>query len=329
VELKRVEVPPPGRYYHGVFPASAPPVPPEAISRDALDGYVAATGRDVAWVYFDHEWMFSRAFPEATASWIRERGSVPFVRLMLRSQKEPLFVDPVFTLDRVNAGEFDADLAAWADAARRFGTPLVVEYGTEVNGDWNPWSAYYNGGLDVAPAKFRQAYRRIVELMRGRGATNVTFALHYNAENWPGTDRRNVPAAYYPGDDVVDWIGISAYGSERSNDDRCPSFRSLVDASLEQIRAVTTAKPLFVFEFGATNNNPRCPAAPWVEAALSDMLGGRWPELRGFAWWQQKVVLDPAVGGTSNFVVQDDPAVAEAFRAALARPEVVDRPLVP
>jgi hypothetical protein len=41
-------------------------------------------------------------------------------------------------------------------------TPLVVEYGTEVNGDWNPWSAPYNGGLDVGPEKFRQAYRHVV-----------------------------------------------------------------------------------------------------------------------------------------------------------------------
>jgi hypothetical protein len=55
-------------------------------------------------------------------------------------------MDPLARLSPPN------DLAAWADGARNFGTPLVVEYGTEVNGDWNPWSAPYNGGLDVGPA---------------------------------------------------------------------------------------------------------------------------------------------------------------------------------
>src|SRR5438270_457268 len=82
----------------------------------------------------------------------------------------------------------------------------------------------YNGGLDVGPGTFKRAYRHIVELMRSRKATNITWALHYNSENFPGTDPRNRPVAYYPGDDLVDWVGISAYGSERSNDQRCPTF---------------------------------------------------------------------------------------------------------
>jgi beta-mannanase len=56
-----------------------------------------------------------------------------------------------------------------------------------------------------------------------------------------------VPASYYPGDDVVDWVGISAYGSERSNDDRCPTFRSLVEDVLPQLHAATADKPLFIF----------------------------------------------------------------------------------
>ncbi|OLC77461.1 MAG: hypothetical protein AUH83_04540 [Deltaproteobacteria bacterium 13_1_40CM_4_68_19] len=78
---------------------------------------------------------------------------------------------------------------------------------------------------------------------------------------------------------MVDWVGISAYGSERSNDDRCPTFRSLVEDMLPQLHAATVSKPLFIFEFGITNNNPRCAAAPWVRAALADLVGGRWPEV--------------------------------------------------
>jgi hypothetical protein len=164
--------------------------------------------------------------------------------------------------------------------------------------------------------------------MRGRGAANVTWALHYNGQNYPGDDPRNVPAAYYPGDDVVDWIGISAYGSERSNDDRCPAFRSLVDDMIPQLHAATTQKPLFIFEFGITNNNPRCAAGPWLQAAFSDLLGGRWSDVRGFAWWQERWNNDGA--GGSDMLVQDDPGVTRAFRTALTGPSagsVVDQPL--
>ena len=142
-------------------------------------------------------------------------------------------------------------------------------------------------------------------------------------------DPRNVPASYYPGDDVVDWVGISAYGSERSNDDRCPAFRSLVEDMLPQLHAATPTKPLFIFEFGITNNNPRCAAAPWVRAAFADLLSGRWPDVRGFAWWQERWNNDGALG--SDMLVQDDVGVAAAFRDALTgstAPSVVDVPLL-
>ena len=322
-----LDLPEPGRLYHGVLPRGTTE-PDSDISPAALDAYQRTVGRKVAYVYFSTDWFRSRAFPSRTAEWIRARGAVPFIRLMMRSQSQPLVTDPMFTLDRIIAGQFDGDLAAWADTARRFASPLIVEYGTEVNGDWNPWSAPYNGGLATGPEKFKRAYRHIVEAMRARGAANITWALHYNGENYPD-DPRNVPAAYYPGDDVVDVIGISAYGSERSNDDRCPSFRSLVDAMLPQLRAASAVRPLFIFEFGITNNNSRCPAAPWVRAAFADLLGGRWPDFRGFSWWQERWNNDGAEG--SDMLVQDDPEVTAAFRGALtgpAAPSIVDAPLL-
>ena len=322
-----LEAPPAGRLYHGVLAAGSGATDSATdASEAALDAYEQAVGRKVAYVYFSHEWMVSRAFPSHTVAWIRARGAVPFIRLMLRSQKEPLHVDPVFTLDRIIAGEFDRDLAVWADAARDSGGPLAVEYGTEVNGDWNPWSAPYNGGLDVGPGKFKQAYRHIVTLMRAH-APNITWALHYAGQNFP-EDTRNVPAAYYPGDDVVDWVGLSTYGSERSNDHRCNSLRSLVDDMIPQLKAATQTKPFFIFEFGNTSTNPACPSGPWVQAALADLLGGRWPEIRGFAWWEQKWIDGGAVTGSTDMMVEDDAATQAAFRSALASPAVLDAPLL-
>ena len=85
---------------------------------------------------------------------------------------------------------------------------------------------------------------------------------------------------------------------------------------------------LFIFEFGITNNNAGCAAGPWVESALGDLLGGRWPDVRGFAWWNERWNNDGAEG--SDMLVQDDPAIAAAFRAALngaSAPLVVDQPV--
>ena len=336
-DTRVLQTPEPGHLYHGVLPAGTTE-PDSDISGETLDAYEHTVGRSGAVQGAPvHDWgRHSGRVVSRGAAWAPLAGLtqgfmirlIPFIRLMMRSQRQPLVTDPSFTLDRIIAGEFDGDLAAWADAARKFGSALVVEYGTEVNGDWNPWSAPYNGGLNVGPAKFKEAYRHIVALMRKRGATNITWALHYNGENFP-QDPRNVPDSYYPGDDVVDWVGISAYGSERSNDDRCPAFRSLVEDMLPQLHAATATKPLFIFEFGITNNNPRCAAAPWVRAAFADLLSGRWPDVRGFAWWQERWNNDGALG--SDMLVQDDVGVAAAFRDALTgstAPLVVDVPLL-
>src|SRR5262249_25606091 len=179
---QRVQVPPAGHLYHGVFPAGS--TQPDAdISMSAADAYRDAVGRQLAYIYFSHEWFKGKAFPRVTAEAVRSRGAVPFIRLHMRSQQKQLVTDPVYTLDNINAGMFDADLRAWADEAKAFGTALIVQYGTEVNGDWNPWSAEYNGGLSVGPQKFRAAFRHIVEVMRAEGASNITWALHINGEN--------------------------------------------------------------------------------------------------------------------------------------------------
>jgi len=181
----RIEVPPAGQQYHGVFPAGS--TQPDAdISMQAADAYVAAVGRPLAWIYFSNEWFVTKSFPRVTAEAIRARGAVPFIRLHMRSENRQKYVDPVYTLDNINAGMFDADLRAWADGAKQFGTALIVQYGTEINGDWYPWSAPYNGGIAVGPAKFRAAFRHIVEVMRAEGANNIVWALHLNMENWPG-----------------------------------------------------------------------------------------------------------------------------------------------
>jgi hypothetical protein len=88
-------------------------------------------------------------------------------------------------------------------------------------------------------------------------------------------------------------------------------------------------RPLFIFEFGNTSNNPGCPAGPWVQAALGDLLSGRWPDVRGFCWWNERWNDNGAAG--TDMLVQDDPSVGAAFFDALHGPHassVVDAPLL-
>ena len=321
----RIQVPPAGRLYHGVFPAGRTE-PDSDISMQAADAYVEAVGRPLAWIYFSNEWYVTTSFPRVTAEAIRERGAVPFIRLHMRSQQKQEVVDPLYTLDNINAGMFDGDLRAWADGAKQFGTALIVQYGTEVNGDWNPWSAPYNGGIAVGPAKFRAAFRHIVEVMRAEGATNIVWALHLNGENWPSDQPGNNAGAYYPGDDVVDWIGFSIYQNYGNSDPRCRDLDMLLKAREAELGEAATTKPLFLFELGTSVLSTQCNPGPWTRQTLTDLLGGRWPELRGFSWWDETQTNRSSVMG-----VPDNPELREPFHDVLngsLGPNLVDRPIV-
>jgi hypothetical protein len=83
--------------------------------------------KTAAWVYCSDNWYRSRSFPLATATWIRDAGSVPFIRLMLldSAARKP---NKRFTLAHVPRGDFDADFRTWGRAAQAFDTPLIVEF---------------------------------------------------------------------------------------------------------------------------------------------------------------------------------------------------------
>src|SRR5262245_64092433 len=80
-------VPPSGSLYHGVYPGGQTGWEDD-IRRSDLAAYEEAAGREVAWVYFSHNWFRSRAFPVGKATWIRDEGAIPFIRLMFRSASE-------------------------------------------------------------------------------------------------------------------------------------------------------------------------------------------------------------------------------------------------
>jgi hypothetical protein len=318
----RVAPPPPGQIYHGVF---SPGVDNEEdeVAPAELSSYEHEVGKTAAWVYFSHNWHHGRGFPLQTATWIRDTGAVPFIRLMLRSNEEQNVAEPTFTLDRIIRGEFDNDLRSWARAARDFGSPLLVEYGTEVNGRWFPWNGVWNGGgsstgygdptLADGPERFRDAYRHIVRLMREEGANNVTWVFHVNNRDIPD-ESWNRMEQYYPGDEWVDWIGVSVYGAQTPLDDEWPEFRELMDEAYPRLASLSASKPIVLLEFGVTAGHKDVNQAAWADKALRDLVALRWPRIIGFSWWNEAWQNDDNRAHDTDMRVQDNPALADVFK---------------
>jgi hypothetical protein len=327
----RIAPPPAGKLYHGVM-AEDPNLGDEEVSPESLAQYEEAVGKRVAIVYFTNNWYVSRELPRATAEWIAERGCVPFVRLMMRSSWRQNRPERRFTLKRIIKGDFDYDLRRWASAARDFAHPLLVEYGTEFNGSWFSWNGWWNGrgkktgfgdpALPDGPERFVAAWRHIVDIARAEGAVNITWVWHANAGDWPQRDWNRFEN-YYPGDDYVDWIAVSAYGPQQPTWEWGEAFRAMIDPWYARAVALAPSKPIYVAEFGCTHtsraadNNPNLRADHWAQGALQDLFAARWQAVIGFSWWNEKWQNDNNSAHDTNMRVQDWKPLKGVFKQTL------------
>ena len=313
----RVATPAAGQYYHGVYPGGTDGEEDD-ITLQGLTQYESLVGAQTAWVYFSNNWYTSRQFPLATATWIRGHGSVPFIRLMLRDSPDEYFQYTVFTLQAINNGAFDTDLRAWAQSARAFGSPLIVEYGTECNGQWFGWNGKWNGANLAATAQFVAAYRHIILLMRAEGANNITWVFHVNTDDDP-SDAWNQFENYYPGDDVIDWVGVSAYGAQTPQDSPpIPRLRDMLDSSYPRLQAMAPSKPVYLLEFGNCANNPYAQPDVWAQDALTDIFANRWANLAGFSWWNEHWSNDDNPADDSILDVEELPKLAQVMHQQFA-----------
>ena len=322
-ESPRVAPPPSGKLYHGFYwggvgtdthDPSEHDVTPADVAR-----YEQAVGQKAAWVYFSNNWFESREFPEKMCGWIRELGKVPYVRLMLRSDVDQKHAERKFNLQKIIAGEFDGDLRAWARDAKNFGSPILIEWGTEPNGNWFGWNGKWNGGAGEGPRRYIAAYRHIVDLMRGERAENLQWIWHVNWLDEPEREW-NAFENYFPGDNYCDWVALSAYGpTTPAMSDGIGSFRSKMAEAYPRLTKIAPNKPIIVAEFGCDLRNRRVNAARWAKSALQDLFSNRWPAIVGFCWWNEGWQNDNSKKRDTDMIILHDADLTRVFRDEFAQ----------
>ncbi len=311
--------PPFGKFYQGFF-YSAPSVQGDdanehnVIAADVLQ-FERVVGKKMIWVYFSDNWFESRAFPAATCGWIHSLGKVPYVRLMLRSDLDQRHAEKLFSLKNIVAGRFDDDLKRWAEGARAFGRPILIEWGTEPNGEWFAWNGHWHGHA-AGPPQYVEAYRHIVDVMRAAGANNLQWVWHVNWDDVPAA-HWNRMENYFPGPDYCAWLGVSAYGPLTPQTDEVESFREEMDHVYPRLAKLAPNKPIIVAEFGCDIHHRKVSATTWARAALQDLFSRRWPAVVGFCWWSESWENDDVAAHNSDLMILHDPDLTTAYRAEL------------
>ncbi len=232
-----------------------------------------------------------QAFPRASLEAITEAGAVPCLTW------EPMYLGPAgqetaITLADLLAGGYDAYLRDFARAAAAWGRPLLVRLGHEMNLARYHWAVAPEAYGPESPAAFQRFHRRVVELCRREGAGNLRWVFCPNAESnphprWHGA-AWNTAAAYYPGDDFVDVLGMDGYnwGTTQTRQrhgwqSRWQGFAEIFGELRRELLDLAPDKPLMICETAsAALGGDR---AAWIAEALA--VGTGWG-LKGMIWFQ-------------------------------------------
>jgi hypothetical protein len=234
--------------YLGVY------VPGVPDSYAAVPAFTSATGVRPDVVTYYSGWLepFRAGFADAAA----RQGAVPLVQ-----------IDPgSFSLAAIASGRYDRYLGAYAAAVRSYRLPVILSFGHEMNGYWQPWGYGHKSAAD-----FVAAWRHIVSLFRTLGAGNVTWLWTVNIIEKRGGIPS--PASWWPGSAYVTWVGIDGYYTKSSM-----TFATLFGPTIVAVRALTS-DPIIIAETAAA------PAAG-QPGRIADLFAGiRAYGLLGFMWF--------------------------------------------
>ncbi len=263
-----------------------------------------------------------------------------------------------------NAGLEAVDEAATADLVTRLrawndgGVEVFLRYAHEMNGSWYPWGQQ--------PEAYVASFRQVAAAVHaGAPGTQMMWAPSY-AGGYPFlgggyhadpaapgvldtdgdgvlTERDDGYAPFYPGDDAVDWVGMSLYhwGEDYPwGENEVPAPDKLVDQLSGTYVSTTRDErvvPDFHGEYGVARGKPVAVTetaalyvpgaggapeaevkAAWWDQVWDPTLAERLPALGMVAWFEW-AKTEPEVGGQVDWRATADPGLAQAYAATLDR----------
>ncbi|MEU7905599.1 glycosyl hydrolase [Actinoplanes sp. NPDC049118] len=195
----------------------------------------------------------------------------------------------------INDGSSDRNIARVARKLAGMKRPILLRWGWEMNGDWFEWDGTHNG-RDTAG--YVKAWRRMHRIFREQGADNVAWVWSPNWNSGPNVSWNRFQR-YYPGDDYVDWVGVSGY--DFYNETPKTLFTAVCAAYGKR-------KPIILSETAAVDAGGISKAA-WI-AKLSSWVEDT-PAVGAVVWFDTDTQEDSA----HNFRFDTDRKALAAYRA--------------
>ena len=286
-------------------------------------------------------------------------GYVRFVADQVRAQGAALMLtlEPNKGLETVTPASAKA-LAEQLAMVNETGVPVYLRFAHEMNGSWYAWSqdpeAYVRAFREVAAAVHEVApdtamvwapnygggYPFSGGQFEAREGSAARALLDTNGDGKVSIED-DPYAPYYPGDDAVDWVGMSLYhwgAAHPWGENELPEpvkftqqLRGEYDGTGGDDRplpdfyadyAVAHGKPLAITEtaafyaVGVEGDDELELKQQWWQQVFSEDLPSRLPQLKMINWFEWRK-FESEVGGEVDWTVTRDATLRAAFQAAL------------
>lgn len=230
------------------------------VTKDKLNMLAKEVGEKPDIVSFFLSWpapekVKEREFSPDSLDAIHSFGSLPcftWEPMYFRKNKEKM-VPSEMILD----GSYDLYIRHVAKVLRKWKHPVLLRFAHEMNLERYHWGTEKEKYGPDSPAIYRRMFHYVVDIFNEESAYNVAWVFCPNAESVPGGkyEEWNNAAAYYPGDNYVDILGMDGYnwGVSRTKDrhgweSRWRAFVDIFSSMYGQLRELSSQKPLLIFE---------------------------------------------------------------------------------
>ena len=269
-----------------------------------------------------------------------------------------LTVRPTVPLDQVDSGSAAAFAAEVRTLAGGFKGKLLIRFAPDMNSSWVEWGQQ--------PAAYREAFRTLAGKFRasdggalmvwapflgkdypfersraapGPGSDGFSLLDSNGDGSWNGADSPYGP--YYPGDDSVDWVGLSAYHDDTSGGAAINSLpragelrEMLTSAGGEDFYGTYAAgkdKP-FLLQTAAFYSPASGGAAEadikvnWWDQVVGTMTSAEFARTAAVVWDERTSTRDTGVASI-NWLLTGKPDIAAAASERLKKSPVVTGPV--
>ena len=266
-----------------------------------------------------------------TRSW--QRDALPILTWESRpiADGNDVVVSPAYSLPKIIGdpdagvpGDFDAYLHQYARDIVATGLPLGIRLDHEMNGVWYPWAERAGNGSAINGnnvGDYVKMWRHVHDIFQQEGANDLVIWI------WSPNVINNLPSAnqksafldgLYPGDDYVDWVGLSGYLRPAYKADNDFTFGYTFDRSIAELRRVSD-RPIFLAEVGASETGGH--KAKWVESMFAELAQPENADIIGLSWFNLAVTsYVEGQRATNDWRIDARADTTAAFREGLALP---------